>query len=189
MGPRGTGDGTPWHRHGEGPCTGCPSAPELASASTRGRAPKAKRTDGGGRRMGMITGVNHFRAAAHEHSSAAPSALLPSAAHGRRGRRGLGDRLQAAPSAWLGPPAAAPPCPHTRARDGRGCLPLPALSCTRISRERQGHPRPASSQGAETPYCSFETRAPLVCRLNSQKPRLFTSGSAVEPCYYRLQVP
>lgn len=138
-----SGGGTPCHRHGEGLCTGCRSMPELASASTCGRAPKAKRTDGGGRRMGMITGVNHFRAAVHEHSSAARSALLPSAAHGRRGRPGLSDCPQAAPSARLGPPAARPPCPAL----GRGTgeadshrQPCPAHASPRNARATPGRP-------------------------------------------------
>lgn len=79
-------------------------------------------------------------------------------------------------------------------QDTRSCPPSSSLLAhtqpdVTSPQARQTHPRQASSQGVKVPCYSFHTWVPLICRLNFPEAKAFTRGSAVEPCYYRLQVP
>lgn len=92
------------------------------------------------------------------------------------------------------PPHLLGEAPALGAPDGtdRAALPPPAAHTHIPTAPRQvdGDPPPqASSQGVKMPCYCFCSQASLICSRNSPGARAFTSGSAVEPCHYRLQVP
>lgn len=79
--------------------------------------------------------------------------------------------------------------PHCWARGWRFLFPPPASSRVSIPWDRPDQPHWAAAKGLKGLAAPFRSGLHLFAGWISQKSWLFTSGSAVEPCCYRLQVP
>lgn len=159
---------------------------------------------------GNDSSVNHFRGTTHEGGSTQPALPLCQVLH-------TGTRAPVTHSCLLSTantnssagqervPSLSPVSHHASGERGerrqlwgpqdgthRAALPPPAAHTHIPTAPRQGDgdpPPQASSQGVKVPCYCFCSQASLICSRNSPGARAFTSGSAVEPCHYRLQVP